>query len=428
MLSHEENELMCRVGPGTGMGEVMRRAWMPALLSSELPERGGDPVHVELRGENFAAFRDGDGNVGLLDEHCCHRGASLTIGRVEQCGIRCIYHGWLFAADGTVLETPNVADPRFKERVKAKSYPVREAGGIIWTFLGDAQFMPPFPDYKFIDAPDSHRLPTVTIVGCNYVQVLEGILDSSHLSVLHSSALQGAADRDLSFAKQTSHMQFDPTPRIEAEETELGLHYAAIRTNGTHEEIRVTQFIAPCFQLNPNGDIWSALVPMADDKTAFYQVWWSDEQRYGEEPLRSQQAEIVGLDEATQAAFGMTRATFDSPQRMSRANGWRQDRKRMREGHFTGMPSFTQEDAVCCVTSGGIRDRSRERLSTADAAIGMTYRVLLRSVRNVMSGGQPVGAGLSVAHVRGDHATREPGTNWRTLVQQPQATVRAASA
>src|SRR5437868_2681183 len=129
MLSREDNELMCRVGPGTGMGEVMRRTWMPALLSSEMPERGGDPVHVELLGENFVAFRDGDGNIGLLDEHCCHRGASLAVGRVEKCGIRCIYHGWVFAADGQVLETPNVADPRFKERFKAKSYPVREAGG-----------------------------------------------------------------------------------------------------------------------------------------------------------------------------------------------------------------------------------------------------------------------------------------------------------
>lgn len=427
MLSHEDNDLMCRVGPGTGMGEVMRRTWMPALLASELPERGGDPVHVELLGENFVAFRDGEGNIGLLDEHCCHRGASLTVGRVEKCGIRCIYHGWVFAADGQVLETPNVTDPRFKERFKAKSYPVREAGGIIWAYLGGPQFMPAFPKYKFLDAPKSHLLPTLTIVGGNYVQVLEGILDSSHLSVLHSSALQKASGDALSFAQKTSHMQFDAAPRIEAEETDFGLHYAAIRKIGDHDEIRVTPFIAPCFQLNPNGDFWSALVPMADDKTAFYQVWWSDELRYGEEPLRTKQKEMVGLDDATLQSYGMTRATFDSPGRMSRANGWRQDRAAMREGHFTGMVSFTQEDAVCVVTSGGIRDRSRERLSTADMAIGMMYRVLLRSARSVLDGGQPYGAGVSVADVRGVSATCSPGTNWRTLVPQHKV-VRANAA
>src|SRR5882757_3386707 len=136
MLSDVDNDLICRVGPGTAMGKAMRRFWIPALMSSELPVTDRDPVHVELLNESFVAFRDANGQVGLLDELCCHRGASLTVGRVEDCGIRCVYHGWLFAADGTVLETPNVQGPGFKAHVKAKAYPVREAGGLIWTYLG----------------------------------------------------------------------------------------------------------------------------------------------------------------------------------------------------------------------------------------------------------------------------------------------------
>ena len=150
MLSTDDNELMCRVGRDTGMGQVMRRTWLPVMMSSELT--GDDPVHVELLGENFVAFRDGNGRIGLLDELCCHRGASLTVGRVEQCGIRCLYHGWLYDTDGNILETPNVGDDKFKHRFKAKSYPFREAGALLWAYLGEPENVPDFPDYEFMHA------------------------------------------------------------------------------------------------------------------------------------------------------------------------------------------------------------------------------------------------------------------------------------
>ena len=149
MLTRAESELICRIGPGSQMGAVMRRYWLPALSSSELPEPGGDPVHVELLGEHFVAFRDSEGRVGLLDEACCHRGASLLLGRVEGCGIRCIYHGWKYAVDGKVLETPNVPDGKFKDRIRARAYPVREAGSLIWTYLGPADLQPSFPEWPW---------------------------------------------------------------------------------------------------------------------------------------------------------------------------------------------------------------------------------------------------------------------------------------
>jgi phthalate 4,5-dioxygenase oxygenase subunit len=418
------------VGPGTAMGAAMRQSWVPALLSSELPQPDGDPVHVQLLGESFVAFRDSEGKVGLLDEMCCHRGASLTIGRVENCGIRCVYHGWLFAADGTVLETPNVADPRFKDRFKAKSYPVREAGGMIWTYLGAADKMPPLPNYSFMDAPADKRLNLLAISGCNYVQVIEGLLDSAHLSILHTSMLKGATGSDLEFAKVTQHMQFDAAPRVESEETEFGLHYAAMRTVDGKQETRVTAFVAPFAILNPNGDLTMLAVPMTDERTAFYHVWHDGVRDYGCEPLKSEQARLVGLDQATLEKYGMTRGTADGPNRMSRSNRWGQDRAAMRSGHFTGMDSFTQEDAVVCVSGGGIRPRDKEVLSTADMAISQLYRSLLKSARRVQSGGIATGVGVSLASLSGTHASLELGEDWRRLVPghyQPLAHVAATA-
>lgn len=416
MLPKQDNDLMCRTGPGTPMGKAMRHFWIPALLASELPAPDCDPVHVELLGESFVAFRDSNGQVGMLDEYCCHRGASLTIGRVENCGIRCIYHGWLFAADGTVLETPNVPDPRFRQRFKAKSYPVREAGGLIWAYLGDPDMVPQLPQYEFMDAPATMRLNRLAVSGCNYVQVLEGLLDSSHLSVLHSSALTGGANKDLAFAQATEHMQFDAAPRVETEETEFGLHYAAIRNVDGKAETRVTAFVSPFWIRNPNGDLTMCCVPMTDEKTAFFHIWYDGKQAYGEEPLASSQSRHVGLDQETLEAFGMTRATSDGPNRMQRSNGFGQDRGSVASGHFTGMPSFTQEDAIVCVSAGGLRDRSREMLSTADLPIAQMYRTLIKSARAVADGGLPVGYRVPTPEIQGTHATLEPGTDWRTLV------------
>lgn len=416
MLSKEDNELMCRVGPEAPMGKAIRHFWVPALLSAELPGPDCDPVHVELLGENFVAFRDSNGNVGLLDEFCCHRGASLTVGRVEKCGIRCIYHGWLFATDGTVLETPNVPDPRFKERVKAKSYPVREAGGLIWTYIGPAEKKPPFPDFPWINAPANLVLATCQINGCNFVQMYEGLLDSSHLSVLHSSAISGAQGTDIHFVRSITHMAFDAAPTLDSEETEFGLHYAAIRMVDGKAETRVAAYVSPFWSLNPNGDIWVAVVPMTDEKNAFYTVSWDGKKQYGVDPLRSQTLNTIGFTKENLEAFGQTRRNFGGPNTPARHNGFRQNREMMRKGHFSGMPALALEDSLVTVSAGPLRDRSQEKLSSADVAIAHFYRSLLKSARQVRDGGTPVGYGLSVSKLRGVPATLEPGADWRKLV------------
>lgn len=421
MLSKQDNDTMCRVGQGTPMGAAMRRFWLPALQSSELVGPDAGPRHLELLGEHYVAFRDSNGNVGILDEACCHRGASLLLGRVEECGIRCPYHGWKFAHDGVVMETPNVADDRFKERFKANAYPVREAGGMIWVYLGVPEEQPEFPKWPFLSLPDENRINVAVIVSCNYVQVMEGTLDSSHLSVLHRGQIAAGDGSDLKFAKVTNHMQFDAAPRLEVEDTDFGFHYAALRNirdanGGSRTEAMIASFIAPCFVANPHGDLWFAFVPVNDEKTVFYHVWFNPEKQIGLEPQRSKHLKFIGLDQESLESHGLTYETCDGPNRMTRANYFKQNRELAKKGHFTGLHSFTQEDAAVSIASGALRDRSKERLGTADSAISRAYRCLLTCAKQAADGQVPLGLHADTARIVGNHGTLLPGVDWRTLV------------
>lgn len=422
MLNHADNELMCRVGPGTGMGETMRRFWMPALQSSELPEPGGDPKPVELLGERFVAYRDVQGRVGFYDEACAHRGASMLLARAEPDGLRCIYHGWKFATDGAVLEVPNVADPRYKERIRGRTHPVREAGGLIWVYLGPTDKMPEFPKWPWMDLPARHRINAFALVSCSYVQVIEGLVDSSHLTVLHASGLAKTTGSDLDFAKKTTHMQFDAAPKIEADDTDFGFHYVAMRPMGEKVMARVASFIAPCFVANPNGDLWFAVVPENDGRARFYHVWWNTKEPIGEEPMRSRQLSFVGLDDDTLDAFGLSPRSVDGPNFPRWENGYKLDRAAQRAGHFSGLVNFTQEDAVCSISSGAVRDRSRELLCSADIAIARLYRTLLGAVKKQREGQVPTGLEVDTSKIIGTSGAIAADQDWRTLVPDHRIT------
>jgi phthalate 4,5-dioxygenase len=432
MLSKENSEMICRVGAATPMGTALRRFWLPALLSEELPAPDCDPRRVQLLGEDFIAFRDSDGKVGLLDEYCCHRSASLALGRVEAGGIRCIYHGWKFAVDGTVLDTPNVADPTFKERFKAKAYPVREAGGLIWVYLGPPAQVPAFPKWPFFNLPAPNRLPVYAVINCNFVQVMEGLVDSAHLTVLHTSPLKTTGGSELDFAKKTAHLQFNAAPRIEAEETDFGFHYVAIRPVSEDSRdgmmARIASFVPPCFILNPNGDLFFALVPVSDTRTLFFHVWWDANKKIGEDPLRSQQLEFVGLDPASLDAYGLSLRTCDSPQAACRANNFMQDRDAQRRGHFSGLPSFTQEDAAVSMSGGPIRDRSKEILCVADVALPKLYRALTACAKQASEGQEPLGLHADTANIIGTSGKIAPGVHWRTLASQHKVIATATAA
>lgn len=418
MLSHDKNEMMCRVGPGTPMGKAMRHFWVPALMSSELPQPDGDPVAVELLGERLVAFRSSTGQIGLLREHCCHRSASLAVGRVENCGIRCLYHGWLYAPDGRVLETPNVADPNFKNRIKGRAYPVAEAGGIVWAYLGDAANIPPLPDFPFMNAPEHMRLIALPIMQYNYVQVLEGTLDSAHLGILHKSEIQKISNSGTRFAQEFAMCKEDVPPVIESEQTSFGLLYAALRRQGDQVLARLTAFASPFWMIGPHGDIYFAAVPMTDEKTAFFHIWYDGAKPYGAMPLAHEQLSQVGVDNETLEAYGMTRKTQGSPNALRRDNGWRQDREAIRNGHFTGMPTITLEDVIVNISGGPLRDRSLEMLSPADTQIMHLYRALLKLADAAAEGRPPAHPVSSVGHIRGAIGLIEMGADWRTLVPE----------
>ena len=230
MLSSVENERLCRVGPGTPMGELLRRFWIPALMQSELPEPDGAPVRVRLLGENLVAFRDSDGACGLVAENCPHRGASLFFGRNEERGLRCVYHGWKFNATGTCEDMPNEPrDSNFRQKVRVTAYPCVERGGLVWTYMGPTDLTPEVPDLEWARVPSANRYLSKCRQECNWVQALEGGLDSSHISFLHSRL-----DRTTMAAPAGSVLaeQFggkDAAPRFAVRDTEYGYLYGARR-------------------------------------------------------------------------------------------------------------------------------------------------------------------------------------------------------
>ena len=187
MLSTEDNELLCRSGRGTLMGDLLRQYWLPALPSRELPEADGEPKKVRLLGEDLVAFRDTQGAVGLMAANCPHRGASLFFGRNEECGLRCVYHGWKFDVTGRCVDMPSEpAESTFKDKVRARAYPCHEVNGVIWAYMGPRQTPPPFPPFEITTLPADHVYPPLMMLEeCNWVQALEGDIDSAHIDWVH---------------------------------------------------------------------------------------------------------------------------------------------------------------------------------------------------------------------------------------------------
>src|SRR5437763_9412863 len=187
MLTKEDNELLCRVGPGTPTGEMLRQYWHPVLLSNELPDRDSNPIRVRLLGENLIAFRDSGGRPGVLADHCAHRGASLFFGRNEENGLRCVYHGWKYDISGACVDMPNEpAESSFKQKVHQDAYPCREYGGMVWAYMGPRSVPPELPRLEWAHVADHQRSLSPVLRECNWVQALEGEIDTAHLYLLHA--------------------------------------------------------------------------------------------------------------------------------------------------------------------------------------------------------------------------------------------------
>jgi phthalate 4,5-dioxygenase len=432
MLNRETNQRLCKVGPDDAMGQTIRRYWLPFLGAEDLAV-GAEPRGVELIGERFVVWRDDKGRAGLYNESCLHRGASMRLARAEGDGLRCIYHGWKFAVDGEVLETPNVADPKFKERIKGRTYPVREAGGLLWAYLGPREHEPEFPHWPWMDLPKGQRLITRHVEECNFVQVIEGLVDSSHLGLLHMNGLQQSGAVDLGFAQKVNSMQRNLAPNLDVQDTDFGFYYAALRDlddgQGSRTEARIAAFVAPCCVLNPNGDIATFVVPLDDGRTSFIHVFWSETQDLNREPLRSRHLEFIGLTPAVLDGFGLTDETLGRTDRPNPRNNFNQDREAMRLGKsWSGLPGLIEEDVAASVSAGSIRDRNHEMLSIADVGITRLYRTLLSCADAVEQGKPPLGIdrGIDWSQVQGMHCVLG-SSDWRDLIATRHKAIPEAS-
>lgn len=427
MLTAEENSMLCRVGPGTQMGAMMRRYWLPVLLSSDL-EPNGDPKRVRLLGEDLVAFRDSEGRVGLLDELCPHRRASLALGRNENGYIECLYHGWRIDCGGRIIDTP--VEPEgstFKNRVRATAYQTCEAGGVIWAYLGPPERTPSAPAFHFTQVAPERVLILRSLSSANWAQGVEGVIDSSHSNFLHKNGIRPSKDvvttirSGEGFARRPSD---DSRPRMEVEDMPYGFRYAAIRKPIVDAEmkayIRISHFIAPVFVLfpPPRGWVWmQAFTPVDDEHTIFWNFQVHDRAIDAEERAilleRALMRPAVDLDEQMRPAG-------------NRDNRWLQDRAAMRRGEsHTGLAGVGREDFAVQESMGPILDRSKEHLGVSDTAVIRFRRLMLDAVRRV-DASEPLPAlaePLDLGYLRAEEEMLPIDADWHAIGKRASMSV-----
>ena len=412
-MSREDNELMCRVDAGAPMGEMLRRHfWIPAIPSSKL-EADGRPYRVRLLGANYVVFRATDGSVGILDELCPHRKASLALGRNEHDGLRCIYHGWKLNVHGEVVEAPNHAgdQAQFCRHVRTRRYQAVDRGGIVWAWLGagqSADSVPPrFPELPFTDLPASQRSVTSVEVPTNWVQGVEASMDSSHVSVLHESSTQMSAGG----GNERLLMNKAIAPKLEFEERPYGYRYAAVRAVGDGKVYaRVNNFVMP----------WYGIIcpPHADGpSTVFFSVPVDD---------LNHRAWFVHFNPTK--PLGMTNMSaspdvwnFPPLPPGGPADNWGQNRDLMKRGHATGFPQHLgTEDFAMFISQGPLYDRSDEQLCSADGAVIRVRQALLKAVREFQAGrtpSHPDHPDLDYRNIRSVGGVLPEGSDWRVLTE-----------
>jgi len=370
----EENERLTQVGPGTPGGEMMRRYWQPAALAEELPP-GGAPVPVRLLGEDLVLFRDDEGQPGLLGIHCAHRGADLSYGRLEDGGLRCIYHGWLYDRAGRCLEQPGEpAGSTFHERIRQTAYPCAEAGGMIFAYMGPGE-PPLLPAYEFLMAPAEHRFATKYFEDCNYLQGNEGNFDPQHLSFLHRFFQGRGAD-----FRNDIHGK-DPTPQIEPVDTDFGMHLYAIRKAEEDKSfVKVRSFIMPSAgAVGSRGEDGYSVnwhVPIDDEHHWRFSIFYDRKETIGADDIRRARASTV-------ENYRLNR---------NRANRYLQDREEMKTGTFLGMGrDFVVHDSAVTESEGQIYDRSMEHLGYTDRGVVYLRKIMLDAIRDVAQGKDPRG-------------------------------------
>jgi len=419
------------------MGNLLRRYWIPACLSAEIAEPDGPPARVRLLGEDLVAFRDTEGRIGLIEESCPHRGASLFYGRNEECGLRCTYHGWKFDVTGQCTDQRSELHS-FAHKIKITSYPVHESGGIVWTYLGPPETMTPFRDFGTDSLPESFVTANKEQIYCNWVQSMDGDLDTAHISNLHQfDAIDDVPDDGTDkpgYPSGFMSMKFwrhDPAAQIEVDDTWHGFRYAGIRTtpNG-FKHVRVTAWIFPFADIIAQIPFSTRLIFVvpADDVTTYRYNFTSqppaNPRGYGGAPFFTYE----------KYPFEMLPPNGVIPRPYNRENDYNIDRFAQKGLSYSGIADFRSQDAMATETAGPIYDRTREHLGSTDVAVIRMHRQLLRAAKALAAAdGDAAAAGLPALSgsgdflaIRGAEKILADGEDWRVLGTDADPAVQEA--
>ena len=413
-MKAEENELLIKVGPDTPGGKMLRRYWHPIALSSEVADPDCPPIFTMLLGQRFVVFRDTEGRVGVLDDRCMHRGVSLSLGRNEEGGLRCIYHGWKFDVEGNILETPNDSTCSYVGKRKQGAYPVIEKSGLIWTYIGPKELQPPFREFMHDTVPDENRIVARGNIDAPYLSMWEGGADSSHVGCLHTNFVR------LNWAKGRRGEESEPSvwdglaPTYDAEDTDYGYRYVAFRDVPNDEskvQIRLSPEIMPGMRAlaGEKGDIPFDLfiieVPMDDNRTATFSVYYS------------KTCAITEHADMIKTLVGTTDKYFDletNETKLSWPNNMMQDRDAMAKDNWTGYTSIKPEDISMTLSLGEDWDRTTENLVTADLAVIRLRRMITRAIKANEDGGDPPGLALTdLTHLEATFEAIDKTDDWK---------------
>ncbi len=394
MLSREDNAYLTRTGAGTPMGTLFRRFWLPLFLSSELPENDAPPLRTRILGEDLVGYRDSNGHVGVLDAYCPHRRAPLFYGRNEECGLRCVYHGWKFDAQGTCVDMPSEPpESDFKDRLTITAYPTYEVGGLVWIYMGPPERQPASPPLlEWTELPASRRRIVKWFHENNYMQGIEGDIDTAHVSFLHSDnrpeAATSAANVNASGQLRNYFRLADRHPRLTAMDTDYGMVYGGRRVmpDGAFYW-RVTQWLLPSFSLIPGrgrrgGTAW---IPVDDEHCVRYSIGmtpdWdmdmatADTLTPGGTPQQFTLSDGTIID--TMVPYG------------TKANQYRIDRDLQKSGHYSGITSIPMQDKAMIEGMTRTVDRSLEHLGSSDVAVIAARRRLAKLAHDLENGIEP---------------------------------------
>ncbi len=396
MMSQEQNDALTRTNPGTLMGDLFRRFWIPALHDWEIPEPDCPPVRVQLLGEKLIAFRDSQNRIGLIEEFCAHRGVSLWFGRNEDSGLRCPYHGWKYDVTGQCVDLPSEGGTGpMQKRIKMKGYPCVELGGVIWTYMGPPELQPPLPALEWAHVSAPQRFVSKRLQESNYLQALEGGIDSSHVSFLHSGQLN--SDPLFKGAKGNQYNQNDKQVHFDVVEFEGGLLIGARRNADEGRYYwRITPWILPFHTIIPprgghpiGAHAW---VPIDDNS-----CWAWSMNYHPSRPLS--ESELAAMKDGQGIHNKYVPGTFIPLQ--NKANDYLMDREAQKKGiHYSGVSGIAMQDASLQESMGPIQDRTRENLCPTDRGIVMTRRLLLQAAEDNRAGRPIMGLDPEAQKVR----------------------------